>query len=425
MLETARAADLGDLMRDARRRTFEIVRDLSDAQMRVPLLPIINPILWEMGHIAYFAEFWTLRNLHRRPPIISNADLLYDSAKIPHDDRWSLPLPDRSQTVAFMNAELANVLELLRKVPQPADAFYFHRLAVHHEDMHGEALIYTLQTLGYAQPGLGGKREVSAAGPLLGDAHIPAGEYDVGSRPDDGFVFDNEKWAQRVALGDYHIARAPVTNVEFAQFVADGGYRRAEFWSDEGWAWRKIADASHPVYWLPRSDGGWQLRHFDTMIDLAPNQPVAHVNWFEAQAYCAWSGRRLPSEAEWEVAASGHDRLRYPWGNDPPDAARANLDCAACDFCDVAAFESGDSPFGCRQMIGNVWEWTATDFAPYPGFTPDPYKEYSAPWFGTHKVLRGGAWSTRARLITNRWRNFYMPHRRDIITGFRTCKRAG
>jgi iron(II)-dependent oxidoreductase len=158
------------------------------------------------------------------------------------------------------------------------------------------------------------------------------------------------------------------------------------------------------LYWQ-----GAMRRHFDTLVPLRDNEPVVHVNHFEAQAYCAWAGRRLPTEAEWEVAATGAP-------------IRGNLDATHGDVCDVSLFDDAESIYGCRQMIGNVWEWTASRFEPYPGFSPDPYKEYSEPWFGTHYVLRGGAWSTRSRLISTRWRNFYRPHRRDIITGFRTVK---
>jgi iron(II)-dependent oxidoreductase len=176
------------------------------------------------------------------------------------------------------------------------------------------------------------------------------------------------------------------------------------------------------VYW----EEGRVQRRYDSLQPLAPHEPVIHVCWYEAEAYCNWAGRRLPTEAEWELAAATPAKRRFPWGDSPPDARRANLDARAGGPVDVAAHPEGDSAYGCRQMVGNVWEWTATDFAPYPGFVVDPYKEYSQPWFSSpHKVLRGGCWATRGRLLRNTWRNFYPPDRRDVLAGFRTCASSG
>jgi iron(II)-dependent oxidoreductase len=187
----------------------------------------------------------------------------------------------------------------------------------------------------------------------------------------------------------------------------------------------------HPVYWKRDGNGRWQQRVYDRYVPLNENLPVVHVSWYEAQAYCNWAGRRLPTEAEWEIAASAEPnsardgyaayRRHFPWGDAQPTPKHANLDWRAGGLVEVAAHAAGDSAFGCRQMIGNVWEWIADDFQPYPGFTIDPYKEYSKPWFGTHKVLRGGCWATSSLLIRNTWRNFYTPDRRDVWAGFRTC----
>jgi iron(II)-dependent oxidoreductase len=225
-----------------------------------------------------------------------------------------------------------------------------------------------------------------------------------------------------------------VTQAEFAAFVEDDGYGRQALWCPEGWRWRESSQAQHPVYWRRAPDRGWQRRHFDRWVPLEPHRPVLHVNWYEADAYCRWAGRRLPTELEWEVAAaaepaesepslSGRKR-RFPWGDESPTPQQANLNGSALEAIDVGALPAGDSALGCRQMIGNVWEWTASDFLPYPGFVADPYKEYSQPWFGTHKVLRGGCWATRARLLRNTWRNFYTPDRRDVWAGFRSCARG-
>ena len=201
--------------------------------------------------------------------------------------------------------------------------------------------------------------------------------------------------------------------------------------SERGWDWRESVAAEHPVYWKREAAGRWLRRNFDHWVRLEPHRPVLHVNWWEAEAYCRSAGRRLPTETEWEVAASGEPGLdqelaegkrRFPWGPAAPGAPHANLGWRAMGAVDVNALPDGDSAFGCRQMMGNVWEWTASDFTPYPGFEMDPYREYSQPWFGTHKVLRGGAWPTQPRLLRNTWRNFYMPDRRDVWAGFRTCR---
>jgi iron(II)-dependent oxidoreductase len=323
-------------------------------------------------------------------------------------------------------------IERLRGDMTPEQA-YFYQLVVFHEDMHGEALLYTRQTLGYPCPrietGLERVPEQWSAGPLPGDVEVPGGTFYLGAMPEEPFVFDNEKWAHSVEIKRFRIARAPVTNAEFAEFVRDGGYRRREFWGEEGWRWREQVHASHPVYWV-EAGNTFKEHRFDRLFLLEPHVPVIHLNWYEAQAYCRWAGRRLPTEAEWEAAAAGEPTeggqlstqpRRFPWGQALPTSEQANLDGRALGPIEVAALPAGDSAFGCRQMMGNVWEWTSSTFEPYPGFVPDPYQDYSQPWFGTRKVLRGGCWATRPRLLRNTWRNFFTPERRDIFAGFRTC----
>jgi gamma-glutamyl hercynylcysteine S-oxide synthase len=411
---------------DARRRSLALLADLTDEQLMGPRLAIVNPLKWEIGHLAWFQEKWVLRHALGCPPLRADADSLYDSMAIPHDDRWDLPLPSRAETLEYVTAVRDRVLESLEEREPDEALVYFTLLAVFHEDMHGEAFAYTRQTLGYPAPRLDEPPAppVPEAGPLPGDAELPGGTFMLGAAPGEAFVFDNEKWAHPVETAPFRIARAPVTQAEFAAFVEDGAYRRPELWSEEGRAWREREGAEAPLYWR-RAAGGWERRDFDRWVPLEPHRPVLHVNWFEADAWCRWAGRRLPTEAEWERAASrdpaaGRKR-RFPWGDDPPAPERANLDARAGGCLDVAALPAGDSPCGCRQMIGNVWEWTASDFAPYPGFVADPYREYSEPWFHTHRVLRGGCWATRGRLLRNTWRNFYRPDRRDVWAGFRSC----
>jgi iron(II)-dependent oxidoreductase len=239
---------------------------------------------------------------------------------------------------------------VLERVAKSNGDPYFVELSIRHEEMHAEAFHYTRQTLGYPDPGLGKAAEVKNKD----DMQLPGGVFRLGSRPN-GFVFDNEKWSHPVVLEPFRIAAAPVTNAQYKKFVEAGG--------------------KPPVYWK-----GGEVRRFDRWIPLPPDEPVMHVSWNEAQAYCQWAGRRLPTEAEWECAA-------------------------------LAGLPN----------TGIVWEWTASTFLPYPGFLRDPYKEYSEPWFGTHKVLRGGSFATPPRIAQPRFRNFYTPDRADIFAGFRTC----
>jgi len=414
--------DSCSLLIEARQRTIELISDLDGDQLMGPRLKIVNPLRWEIGHVAWFQETWILRHFHGMEPIDQRLDSLYDSANVSHDTRWDLPLLSFEETLRYMQ-EVLN-----RGVERPAvkGEDYFYLLALYHEYMHSEAITYTRQTLGYKAPPI--KVEPAPlSGPgrssIFGDVEIAGGIYLIGGTEDLEFVFDNEKWAHTVQLQPFRIARAPVTNAQFVEFVEAGGYLREELWSREGLNWLKESRAERPLYWHPESKGRWFCREFDEVVPLQDNLPVIHVNWYEAEAYCRWAGRRLPSEAEWEVAASAeiNNRRVFPWGDEPPTAERANLDWRAMGCVNIDRFEAGDSASGCRQMIGNVWEWTGSDFLPYPGFTIDPYKEYSAPWFGTHKVLRGGCWATRSRLLRNIWRNFYTPDRRDIFAGFRTC----
>jgi gamma-glutamyl hercynylcysteine S-oxide synthase len=404
----------------------------------VPYLDIVNPFRWELGHVAFFYEMFIPQLLDGRGSIMAGADTLYDSFKVDHVDRWSLPLPSRQQTLAYIQQVLEACIERLDGHEPTAAETYIYLLSVLHEDMHGEAAAYMRQTLAYPQPQLGSTPaqalpEALGGGPWPGDVDIPGGTFYLGATPDLPFMFDNEKWAHPVEVAPFRMARAPVTNADFAAFVDDGGYARQEWWSYQGWGWKTKARAQHPVYWQRRGQG-WQRRHFDTWVPLEPHAPVVHVNWYEAEAYCHWAGRRLPTEAEWEMAASAEPaqarsglsgrKRRYPWGDEPPTLEQANLEARFLGCVDVGAFAAGDSAFGCRQMVGNVWEWTAEAFYPFPGYIVDyPYREYSAPWFGYRQVLKGGAWATRARLAYNTYRNFFPPARHDVLAGFRTCAR--
>ena len=449
-------------MREFRHRLRSLVADLDDRQMIGPRIAIVNPPLWEIGHVAWTQEFWTLRHLRDEQPILEHGDRLYNSTDVAHDTRWELLLPSRADTLAYMNEVVERCIARLDNGNElSADEFYFYWLTTFHEGMHAEALAYTRQTLGYPPPPFLKRTAFADVDQRAcpGDVEIPGGRFTIGANQDFPFVFDNEKWAHEIKIKPFRIARAPVTNGEYLEFVEEGGYRERRYWSDDGWRWLESGGVpqleqsfakffnkslnepmeltafnkrlDHPVYWHPLDNGRWQQRVYDRYVLLNEDLPVLHVSWYEAEAFCNWSGRRLPTEAEWEVAASGEfsakgaelseRRRHYPWGDQPPRTEVANLDWIAGGIVEVGAHDAGDSAFGCRQMIGNVWEWTADNFLPYPGFSVDPYKEYSKPWFGTHKVLRGGCWATSSLLIRNSWRNFYTPDRRDVWAGFRTC----
>src|SRR6516164_7267752 len=420
----ASPAELTFQLRQTRARTHRLVDELSSEQLMGLKLDIVNPVLWEIGHVGWFHEYWTLRFSHGQVPLIARADDLWNSSTVAHDTRWSLDLPDRSNTFAYLANVLERQCEHLARHDFPDHAHYFYELAIRHEDMHVEALAFPPPTgLGQGAP--------PPSGALPGDAEVPGGTWRLGATKADGFIFDNEKWVHAIELEPFRIARAAVTNREFAAFVEAGGYRVREFWSDAGWAWRERQRAERPIYWQPKSDHVWRWRRYDRAEPLNPDAPVVFVAWHEAEAWCRWAGRRLPTEAEWEAAAIGEpsaDRSRlsgtrrpWPWGGAAPTRAHANLDFAFDAPLDVAACPEGDSAFGCRQMIGNVWEWTASDFVAFPGFAADPYEDYSRPWFGSRKVLRGGCWATSARIARPTYRNFFPPDRGDVFAGFRTC----
>jgi gamma-glutamyl hercynylcysteine S-oxide synthase len=412
---------LSHALADARARTLAIYAHLDLDALTVPKLAIVNPPVWELAHIAWFQEFWCLRDagpegVPKESSILEDADRFFNSGTVPHGTRWSLPYPPLRELRQYMEATLEATQAKLSRTAE-GDRYYF-ALCLLHEDMHAEALLMTLQTLGLPHPEIGAEPPASLASAAR-DIEFRGGEFQLGtSRDYDGFVFDNEKWAHACKVGPFRMASRVVSQGEYMAFVADDGYEREELWTPEGLEWVVSSRRFAPHYWREHGKG-WQMRRFERWQGIDPHAPMVHVSLHEAEAFCRWAGRRLPSEAEWEYAArNGGEEDRFPWGDEPLEPA--NLDYRyRAPF--AASTESAASRSGLRQMLGGVWEWTSSAFRPYPGFHADPYKDYSEPWFESHYVLRGGCMATRSRLVHNRLRNFYLPHRDDIFAGFRTC----
>ena len=413
---------MSEALAEARTRTLALYAHLDLASLEVPCLPIVNPPLWELAHIAWFQEHWCVRHsaasgtLSRRS-LLPGADTLFDSRTVPHASRWHLPIPPARVLFGYMKASLEATLEALHRTPE--EERYFFALALLHEDMHGEALLMTLQTLGLPPPPIDSRAPEGTALPRQSDVAFDGGEFRQGTERDTAdFAFDNEKWAHPRRVAAFRMASRVVSQGEFAQFVDAGGYAGEAFWTPEGSRWLRENDRHAPIYWR-REGGAWQVRRFDRWVALEPDAPMMHVTLHEALAYCAWAGRRLPSESEWEYAArNGGADDRFPWGNAPAKDS-PDLDLRRRGPC----FDAGDraSRRGLAGLIGGAWEWTCSPFIPYPGFSADPYREYSEPWFESHFVLRGGSFATRSRLVHNRFRNFYLPERADVFAGFRTC----
>lgn len=424
------AERLAELLEEARARTLRLIEPVAADDLVRQHDPLMSPIVWDLGHIAHFEALWLLRNTGGS---VAHGEMpgLYDPFAHPRATRGSLALPTVREALATMARTRALVLERLSRLnwssgdPLLRGGYVVHMVA-QHEHQHGETVLQTLQLktgTPYPAPRDWTIPRGMAVDPAM--VGVPAGAYPVGT-DDRTWAYDNERPRHRVHLAAFEIDRAPVTNAEYARFVGEGGYARAELWSEEGWRWRMEADVSAPKHW--RRDGeGWRVQTFDQDEPLPPDHPVCHVCWFEAEAYARWAGKRLPSEAEWEVAATWDPATasarRYPWGDEPPTPDIANVDQLRFGTTPVGAFPRNVSPLGCVGMIGDVWEWTSSDFAPYPGYATFPYREYSEVFFGPrHKVLRGGAWATRAAVARATFRNWDFPVRRQIFAGFRCAR---
>ncbi|HEY5015545.1 MAG TPA: ergothioneine biosynthesis protein EgtB [Streptosporangiaceae bacterium] len=409
---------VSDLMR-ARARTLELT-DLDEPTLVAQHDPLMSPLVWDLAHIGQQEELWLLRGGDQaRPGLLApEVDSLYDAFKHPRADRPSLPLLPPVEARAFCHEVRGRVLDALEQVA--AGDLFTAGMVVQHEQQHDETMYATLQ-LRQGPPVLIGQR-LPAGRRLHSDrVFIPGGEFVLGvDAADEPFSLDNERPAHAVDLGPFWIGRAPVSNRQWQEFIADGGYHDARWWSPRGWSHRVEAGLERPMFWSAEGT----RRRFGVEEDVPPDEPVQHVCYFEAEAFAAWCGARLPTEAEWEKACAWDparkQRRPWPWGSLAPSAELANLGGAGLRPAPIGAYSRSASAYGVEQLIGDVWEWTSSDFRPWPGFVPMIYRQYSEPFFGgDYKVLRGGSWAVASSTIRPSFRNWDHPIRRQIFTGLR------
>ena len=408
--------DIRELLAEARARTLALVDSVSDEDLNRVHSPLMSPLVWDLGHIAAFEDLWLAQRTGGLAALRPELGAVYDAAETPRADRGELPYLRRHEALTFMAETRERSLEVLDRVARVGPVW---EMVLQHEHQHNETMLQTLQLAdaGVYAP----KRRPLPAGAAEGPdtIRIDAGQFPLGE-PDSEFAYDNERPQHGVYVPAFEIDRTPVTNGAFLDFVEDGGYRRPELWTDEGWAWRESDAVERPLYW---TDDG-RVRSFERVDPLDPDLPVMHVSWYEADAYARWRGARLPTEAEWEKAASWDDatgeKRRFPWGGEGPDACVANLDQLGFGPAASGAYPDGASPTGVLGMVGDCWEWTSSDFQGYPGFRPWPYREYSEVFFGgDYKVLRGASWASRPSVARATFRNWDHPHRRQLFAGFR------
>jgi gamma-glutamyl hercynylcysteine S-oxide synthase len=414
----------------ARARLLRMLEGLPEDALTRQHSPLMSPIVWDVAHVANHEEQWLLRRLGA--PALTDAafDSLYDALRHPRARRHALPLLSPEAAFAYAarvrEATLAwlDSLPLHSEEPLLRDGFVFGMVA-QHEQQHLETLAATLQLMTshpYLPTGRPRPRPAAAA---LHEVFIPGGPVRLGS--DSPWALDNERPAHTPHVAPFLLDAHPVTTGDYLVFVESGGYQDERWWDPEGFAWRESQGIRHPLFWLLQSGGRWLRRRFGHVEPLPRDEPVQHVSWYEADAYARWAGKRLPTEAEWEKAATGADGLprAYPWGDTPPTPSHANLGGDSWGPAPVGAYPQGLSSEGVWGLLGDVWEWTSSSFTGYLGFQSLPYREYSEVFFGTeYRVLRGGAWASAPVAVRNSFRNWDYPIRRQIFAGFRCARDA-
>jgi iron(II)-dependent oxidoreductase len=445
---------MAERLEAARRRSLDLLAPVPDDGLVRQHSPLMSPLVWDLAHVGNYEEQWLLRALGGRA-VGERWDSVYDAFRHPRRDRPSLPMMGPDETRGYVAVVRGEVLDLLERLPldgteppttvhraradgssptqshpPPATELvpgaFVHGMVVQHEHQHIETILATLNLAQVPDWRPAAPSSPSGAG-ISGEVLVDGGPFVMGTDAEP-WAYDNERPAHVVDLAPFRIDAAPVTNGEYLSFVEAGGYHDPRWWSQAGWAWREESGLALPGGWSSEGSGSWSQTRFGWRQDLVLAEPVEHVCWYEADAFARWSGKRLPTEAEWEKAASwGPDRRKraYPWGDDEPTPTRANLRQRHIGPAPVGAYPAGLSPWGCHQMIGDVWEWTASDFLPHPGFASFPYREYSEVFYGhQYKVLRGGSWATDPTAVRTTFRNWDYPIRRQIFSGFRCARDA-
>jgi iron(II)-dependent oxidoreductase len=421
----------GSSLVTARERTQLLTGCIGDADLTRQHSPLMSPLVWDLAHVANQEELWLLRAVGGREPMHPEIDPLYDAFEHPRAERPTLPLLPPAEARSYAHEVRGRVLDLLEAATFSGTrlltgGFAFGMIA-QHEQQHDETMLITHQ-LRKGAPVLAAPPPHPAPADALSlprEVLIPGGPFTMGTSMHP-WALDNERPAHTVTVPAFYLDTTPVTNAAYTEFIADGGYDNPRWWRPAGWDHRQRARLAAPLFW--RRDGtGWVRTRFGVTEPVPPAEPVMHVSFYEAEAYAAWAGRRLPTEAEWEKAArfdpaTGRSRS-FPWGEEDPGPGRANLGQRHLQPAPAGSYPAGASPAGARQLIGDVWEWTSSDFLPYPGFTAWPYREYSEVFFGgEYKVLRGGAFGVDPVVCRATFRNWDYPIRRQIFAGFRTAR---
>jgi ergothioneine biosynthesis protein EgtB len=438
----SKALSIIDLYKHVRARTMQIVAPLEIEDYVIQTAEFMSPPRWHIGHTSWFFE--TVLQAHQPNHKVYSEDFLFYfnsyyegfGARIERPKRGTKSRPTVRETVAYRNHIDEHMLRFLESIDDRSDVLPLVRLGLEHEMQHQELLVYDIKHLLCDQFAAPIKAVPQSAVKVEGMAEVEGGLFWLGfgsgeesgdpdlSGPHSKFAFDNEKPAHQVFLQSFAIDKAPVSNSDYLEFIRDGGYQNFRWWFSEGWEAVNREQWRAPLYWESH-DGEWMIRDFSGLHPVTGklDEPVSHVSYFEASAFAKWNGKRLPTEAEWEKAACySSARPDFPWGDESPDLAKANLfENGHWSVAPIGAFPEGATASGCHQMIGDVWEWTTSDYVPYPGFKSE-FDEYNDKWFVNQKVLRGGSYATPQFHIRSTYRNFFHAHERWMISGFRCAK---